>query len=39
MRAIDFITEEAKAVTQKINPAAKGLQDRHANFMDYKNIL
>jgi len=30
---------DTKAVTQKINPAAKGLEDRHANFIDYKNIL
>lgn len=30
---------DTKAVTQKINPAAKGLEDRHANFVDYKNIL
>jgi predicted chitinase len=30
---------DTKAVTQKINPAGKGLQDRHANFVDYKNIL
>jgi len=30
---------DTKLVTQRINPAAKGLQDRHANFIDYKNIL
>ena len=30
---------DTKAVTQKINPALRGLQDRHAKFMDYKNIL
>ena len=30
---------DTKAVTQKINPAMRGLQDRHANFIDYKNIL
>ena len=30
---------DTKAVTQKINPAMRGLQDRHAKFMDYKNIL
>ena len=30
---------DTKAVTQKINPAGKGLEDRHANFVDYKNIL
>jgi predicted chitinase len=26
-------------VTKFINPAMRGLQDRHANFLDYKNIL
>ena len=30
---------DTRAVTQKINPAMRGLQDRHANFIDYKNIL
>ena len=30
---------DTKAVTQKINPAMRGLKDRHAKFMDYKNIL
>jgi predicted chitinase len=30
---------DTRAVTQKINPALRGLQDRHAKFMDYKNIL
>lgn len=30
---------DTKAVTQKINPALRGLQDRHAKFIDYKNIL
>lgn len=30
---------DTRAVTQKINPAAKGLESRHANFIDYKNIL
>ena len=30
---------DTKAVTQKINPAAKGLEARQANFVDYKNIL
>ena len=30
---------DTKAVTQKINPAMRGLQDRHSKFMDYKNIL
>ena len=30
---------DTQAVTRKINPAAKGLKDRHANFMNYKNIL
>jgi len=30
---------DTKAVTQKINPAMRGLQDRHAKFIDYKNIL
>ena len=30
---------DTRAVTQKINPAMRGLQDRHAHFMDYKNIL
>ena len=30
---------DTKAVTRKINPAGKGLEDRHANFVDYKNIL
>jgi len=30
---------DTKAVTQKINPALRELQDRHAKFIDYKNIL
>lgn len=30
---------DTKAVTQKINPAAKGLVDRHENFKDYMRIL
>jgi len=30
---------DTKAVTRKINPAGKGLEDRHANFVGYKNIL
>ena len=30
---------DTRAVTQKINPALRGLQDRHAKFIDYKNIL
>jgi predicted chitinase len=30
---------DTKAVTRKINSAGKGLEDRHANFVDYKNIL
>ena len=30
---------DTKAVTQKINPALRGLHDRHAKFIDYKNIL
>ena len=30
---------DTKAVTQKINPALRGLKDRHAKFIDYKNIL
>ena len=30
---------DTRAVTQKINPAMRGLKDRHAKFMDYKNIL
>lgn len=30
---------DTKAVTRKINPAMRGLQDRHAKFIDYKNIL
>jgi putative chitinase len=30
---------DTKAVTKKINPALRGLQDRHAKFIDYKNIL
>jgi predicted chitinase len=30
---------DTKAVTKKINPAMRGLQDRHAKFIDYKNIL
>lgn len=30
---------DTRAVTQKINPAMRGLQDRHAKFIDYKNIL
>ena len=30
---------DTKAVTQKINPAMRGLKDRHAKFIDYKNIL
>jgi predicted chitinase len=30
---------DTRAVTQKINPAMRGLADRHAKFIDYKNIL
>lgn len=30
---------DTRTVTQKINPAMRGLQDRHAKFIDYKNIL
>ena len=30
---------DTRAVTQKINPAMRGLQDRHAKFINYKNIL
>jgi predicted chitinase len=30
---------DTRAVTQKINPAMRGLQDRHEKFIDYKNIL
>lgn len=30
---------DTRAVTQKINPAMRGLEDRHAKFVDYKNIL
>ena len=31
--------EDTAAVTKKINPAAFGLEDRHANFMDYKKRI
>jgi predicted chitinase len=30
---------DTKAVTRKINPAGKGLEDRHANFVDYKRRI
>lgn len=30
---------DTKAVTQKINPAAKGLENRHENFKDYMRII
>lgn len=30
---------DTRAVTQKINPAARGLENRHENFKDYMNIL
>lgn len=30
---------DTRAVTQKINPAAKGLENRHENFKDYMNIM
>lgn len=30
---------DTSSVTKKINPAAKGLQDRHENFQDYMRIL
>ena len=30
---------DTRAVTQKINPAMRGLQDRHVKFINYKNIL
>lgn len=30
---------DTTAVTRLINPALRGLQDRHANFLDYKRIL
>ena len=31
--------DDTAAVTKKINPAAKGLEDRHANFIDYKKRI
>lgn len=31
--------DDTSAVTKKINPAAKGLEDRHANFVDYKKRI
>ena len=30
---------DTRTVTQKINPAARGLENRHENFKDYMNIL
>jgi predicted chitinase len=30
---------DTTAVTKKINPALRGLEDRHSNFAQYKNIL
>jgi len=30
---------DTRAVTQKINPAAKGLENRHENFKDYMRII
>lgn len=30
---------DTAAVTKYINPALRGLQDRHSNFLDYKRIL
>ena len=30
---------DTRAVTQKINPAARGLEDRHENFKDYMRII
>lgn len=30
---------DTSAVTKKINPAMRGLQDRQENFKDYKNVL
>lgn len=30
---------DTAAVTKKINPAMRGLSDRQANFIDYKNII
>jgi predicted chitinase len=30
---------DTKAVTQKINPAARGLENRHENFKDYMRII
>lgn len=30
---------DTAAVTKKINPALRGLEDRHSHFKDYKNIL
>ena len=31
--------DDTASVTKKINPAAKGLEDRHANFIDYKKRI
>ena len=31
--------EDTKSVTHKINPALRGLEDRHANFIDYKKRI
>ena len=30
---------DTAAVTKKINPAMRGLEDRHSNFLDYKKII
>lgn len=30
---------DTRAVTQQINPNLRGLQDRHENFKDYKNVF
>ena len=31
--------DDTAAVTKKINPASRGLEDRHANFIDYKKRI
>ena len=31
--------EDTRSVTHKINPALRGLEDRHANFIDYKKRI
>jgi putative chitinase len=31
--------DNIKAVTRKINPAMRGLEDRYANYIEYKKLL